>query len=137
MNDPVRETLRQRGCPDFVIRGGLEGLVGMWERTAAEIEQGYQGTSDEFLNDVDARQIIEEVLPAATARQRRELVSRLTAADERFRRATEPLGRCAWGQRNEAKYGYTADRNWWYYRTPPRLRDELNGWLDRGVAPEK
>ena len=63
-DDPIRRFLRARGVADHVVAGGLDGLVADWEHTAERVESGYALGLDDYLNDLDARQIIEVVLSA-------------------------------------------------------------------------
>ncbi len=62
MSDPVREYLKQKGYAQHVIEGGLQHLVSNWELVVNEIAQGYRSYEEEYLNDMDGRRIIEEVL---------------------------------------------------------------------------
>lgn len=115
--DPIRDYLAGRGSPDFVVAGGIEGLVAMWERTVGEIETGYGATLDEYLNDMDARQIIEDVL-SRFPEPDGVLIDRLRDADERITVVTRPVPTCIWGVENAAAHGWSARENWWYYRVP-------------------
>jgi hypothetical protein len=134
--DPIRLMLQARGCPDHVVRGGLDGLVAAWERTATEIERGYPLGWDDYLNDLDGRQIIEDVLrtmPQADGR----LATRLRDADRRVRAATRPAGRCVWppvpGSGREER------RGWWYHIVPSSPGAELAGDMLRegfGAPPQ-
>ena len=65
--DPVGEFLRNRGCPEHVVRGGLRGLVESWEEVVRSVEEGYSLGLDDYLNDMDGRQLIEEVLHVVPA----------------------------------------------------------------------
>lgn len=126
-DDPIRRFLRARGAADHVVDGGLEGLVADWEGTAERVERGYALGLDDYLNDLDARQIIEVVL-SAMPEPDGPLLTRLRAADERMRRATVPAGRCVWG--DPPSRDPTAERrNWWYFLVPrnpgPELAREL------------
>ena len=58
-----------------------------WEQTAAAIEAGYSLTLDDYLNDLDARQILKVVLSAMPDPDG-PLLDRLRAADARVRAAT-------------------------------------------------
>lgn len=114
----VMETLRARGVADRVLQGGLLGLVEGWERLALEVERGYKAGLDEWLNDVDARDILEEAMRAANDDERRALRRRLRLADARVRAQLTPAGRCLWGANNAAKHGWNAGKQWWYFLEP-------------------
>jgi hypothetical protein len=118
MKDPVREFLRERGSGDHVVEGGLEGLVESWENTVRSVEKGYSLTLDDYLNDLDARQLIAEVLPVATADQRAGIASRLDRADQTMRKLTTPTPVCLWGGGVAEEEGWTPTENWWYFARP-------------------
>ncbi len=40
--EPLATFLAERGCPDFVVDGGLAGLVKAWEKFAAGLANGYE-----------------------------------------------------------------------------------------------
>jgi hypothetical protein len=115
--ETVRDFLRRRGSAPHVVAGGLPRLVRAWERFAASVERGYPLTLDDYLDDLDGRQILAETLSAlphaATAAQRRRLVE----ADARVRAATRP-GPCLWGEANAQAQGWTPRAQWWYFRHP-------------------
>ena len=128
MSDRVREWLRERGAPYSIVANGLQGLVDNWERIVALIEQGYPHSLDDYLNDMDSRQLLEnavEIAPDDAAAFR----SRVAEADRRARQHLMPAGRCLWGQIVADEEGWVEARQWWYFarpRTPgARLRDEL------------
>jgi hypothetical protein len=118
MSDSVREYLRKRGCPDFVVSGGLARLVSAWERVAHEVASGEEQDEDDYLNDADGRQIIAETLPLASANERDMYQQRVVFADSLIRAHLVATKDCLWGRENAAKYGYARERNWWYYQRP-------------------
>jgi hypothetical protein len=127
--DPVGRLLRSRGCPDRVIAAGLEGLVAAWEQFASAIGRGYGLGLHDYLNDLDGRQLIEEVLAVVPAGISPELHERLHHADARFQRHTIHTKRCLWGPRLEAQQVWTPEGNWWYYRRPEHPGPDLAGDL--------
>lgn len=121
-DDQIRRFLRARGVAAHVVDGGLDGLVTAWERTAAQIDAGYDLTLDDYLNDLDVRQIIEVVLRAIPEPDG-PLLDRMRAADARVRAATTLASRCVWG--DGADDTWTARRNWWYFVVPNMPGDQL------------
>lgn len=121
-DDPIRRFLRARGVADHVVEGGLEGLVTAWERVAEQIERGYDLTLDDYLNDLDTRQILEVVL-AAMPEPDGPLLDRMRAADGRVRAATVPTRQCVWG--DGAAPGWSSRRNWWYFVVPAHPGEDL------------
>ena len=66
----VADFLRARGCSAQVVDGGLAGLLARWAATVEELAAGYRWTFDDYLNDVDGRQILEEALAHAGDEER-------------------------------------------------------------------
>ena len=123
MDDPVRKYCLQMGYAKHVVEGGLEYLLATWERTTEEIGTGYSLGFDDFLNDMDGRRILAEVLVVATEEQKQSIESRLKKADYLFISSTvESLG-CIWGKDNEKQLGYSREKDWYYYRVPVGLPD--------------
>jgi hypothetical protein len=130
--DPVRDYLRQRGAPHSVIVNGLRGLVDNWERVVAEVEAGYDRSFDDYLTDLDGRQLLANALDLAPDELRGAYTTRIADADRRIRAVTRASARCLWGQIVADEEGWKPERNWWYYLLPsapgPRLAAELVGW---------
>ncbi len=153
--DPLRDYLRQRGCWEGLVIGGLEGLVERWEGavdfldreerrgywTQPDTGQGYPHGMDEYVNSLDRRQLLTEVLARATDAQRAAVAERIARADAHFRALTHASAGCVLPPRIAEEYGYTWERNWWYYRVPngtpdwSRNHPEEDDWtlLERSV----
>ncbi len=123
--DPVGEFLRQRGCPEHVVSGGLQGLTENWEEIVSSVEEGYSLGLDDYLNDMDVRQLIEEALPIAPAKDRQAVLKRIRQADAKLQWLVKPAGRCLWGDETARQKGWTAQKNWWYFSIPTRAGEEL------------
>jgi hypothetical protein len=129
--DPVREFLRQRGCPEPVTQGGLHGLVKKWENTVRAVKQGYAFGLDDYLNDLDGRQLIEETFAVASEKQKEAFLDRVRRADTLMKSLTVPLEKCLWGETVAKSEGWTPKKNWWYFSKPinaaPELLSEIEG----------
>ena len=121
--DPVREFLKRRGAPEHVVNGGLAGLVQTWERVVESVKRGYNLGLDDYLNDMDVRQLIHEALALAPSEQA--YLERVRRADEAIKRLLKPLGRSLWGEKNAAERGWSAENNWWYFAIPVNAGPEL------------
>jgi len=125
--DPVREFLKQRGSAEHVVRGGLPGLVDNWERVVESVKRGYHLGLDDYLNDMDGRQLLDEALELAKADQA--YIERVRRADQSMRRLVKPIARSLWGEENANEHGWSAEKNWWYFAVPikagPELADDL------------
>ena len=82
MKDSIREFLKKKGCPEHVVKGGFEGLIETWETVVTEISHGYDLTLDDYLNDMDARQLIEEAIPFASTPAHKALIKKLGRLDK-------------------------------------------------------
>lgn len=127
--DPVRTYLRQKGAPYGVITRGLRGLVENWERIVDMVTAGYSLTLDDYLNDIDGRQLLQNALGVAPPEVRDAFLDRVRAADARMKALVVPAGRCLWGAIVASEEGWKEDTQWWYFAKPrapgPGLRAEL------------
>jgi hypothetical protein len=123
--DAVQTYLNSRGCSQLVVRRGLSGLLEHWATIVAAVERGRDASLDEWLNDMDLRDILAGALAAAGPRERRAAAQRLV---------TEPCA-CLWGEEIAATNRWRPEWQWWYFRRPtvpgPTLREDLlvNGLL--------
>jgi hypothetical protein len=123
--DPVGEFLQKRGYPEHVVKGGLQGLTVNWEEVVRSVEEGYSLGLDDYLNDMDGRQLIEEVLPISPAGDKETVLKRIRQADARMQWLVKPAGRCLWGDETARQQGWTANKNWWYFSIPTHAGEEL------------
>jgi hypothetical protein len=128
--DPTQDYLKKRGLRADLVAGGLAGLLDRWAAVVASIRKGYDLTLDDYLNDMDLRQLIEDALPHATVRGHKQATVRLYELDEQVRALLKEHPRCLWGATAEARNGWTPEQNWWYFAVPrnpgPRLRQDLD-----------
>jgi hypothetical protein len=128
--DPIREYLRKSGAPYSVVVQGLRGLVENWERVVQQVAAGYNLTLDDYLNDMDARQLLQNALELAPAEVREAFLPRVRDADLRIRLHLVPAERCLWGSIVAEEEEWTEEANWWYFEKPrspgPRLKQELD-----------
>jgi hypothetical protein len=130
--DPVRDYLRQSGAAHSVIVNGLRGLVENWERVVQDVTRGYDLTFDDYLNDMDGRQLLENALGLAPEEIRSAYQDRVTAADAQAETVLETSSRCIWGQIVADDEGWRPEKKWWYCGLPrppgPRLAEDLKSW---------
>jgi hypothetical protein len=126
--DAIHTYLISRGCSPLVIRRGLSGLLEQWSAIVASVERGTDASLDEWLNDMDLRDILAGALAASGQRDRRAAAVRLDEADERFHAVTEQCP-CLWGDEIAENNSWRPEWQWWYYRRPtvpgPTLREDL------------
>lgn len=130
-NDPVRDYLRRSGAPYSVVAQGLRGLVENWERVVEQVLGGYTLGLDDYLNDMDGRQLLQNALDLAPDEVRNSFLDRVRDADQRIRQNLLPAGRCLWGSIVAEDEQWVAAVNWWYFEKPrnpgPLLKQELGG----------
>ena len=126
-----REFLKEKGAAAHVIQGGLAGLVENWEKVVSLVQQGYPYGLDDYLNDLDGRQLLEETLAIIPEEERQKTHKRLQRADELMRTLVKPAGKCLWGDPVARSEGWTMEKNWWYFSRPiqaaPEVLSEIEG----------
>ena len=128
--DPVGEFLRKRGCPEHVITGGIEGLTEKWEEVVRSVEEGYSLGLDDYLNDMDGRQLIDESLRIAPAEDKRAYLKRIRQADAKMQWLVKQAGKCLWGEETARREGWEAEKNWWYFSIPTHSGEALLSEID-------
>ena len=66
-DDPITEFLRKQGASYAIVANGLRGLVENWERVVDQVSKGYPQGLDDYLNDMDGRQLLENALEGGPA----------------------------------------------------------------------
>jgi hypothetical protein len=117
----IREYCTRHGFSERVRDGGLDYLLHGWQLTVSDVVEGYTGLFDEYLNDMDGRRIIDELLPLEDATELRKVEASLPALDDGFIKATLPTSSCIWSEDVAQKHKYQPGRDWWYYRIPSNL----------------
>ncbi len=119
-DERVDRYLTGSGAGTHLLGLGMDGLIARWEAIADEVAAGYRLGLDDYLNDLDLRQILDGAV-AAVAETRGPLLARLRSADARFRAATRPVDDSLWG----AAAPGDRHRTWWYFRVPLRASGEM------------
>jgi hypothetical protein len=114
------------GPPDVA---DLQELIDQWAEFTSSLARGYSFDLDNWLNDVDVRELILEALPMFGRDEMGEHALKLDVADQTFMAATHDFKKCVWGKGTARKEKWTPQKNWWYFRTPissnAQLEDEL------------
>jgi len=127
--DPVRSYLKSRGASSHVVDAGLQGAVARWESIAGSVD-GYDFNLDDWLNDMDLRDIIAGAIRVASDELRHSVSRRLEQADDRIRKATVVTGPI-WGTKVAAAHSHDPDHTWWYFRVPINPGETLRSDLER------
>ena len=129
-DDPVTEYLAERGVASRLVEGGLSGLADRWEAIADALEDGYDLTLDDWLNDMDLRDILAGALAVAPDAARTAVSAQVAEADRRFLAGTLPSGAPLWGEEIAAEEGHDPATQPWFFRRPKRPGPELAAELD-------
>ena len=109
----VSAFLAEAGYSQSIQEKGLVGLLKDWSETVKQVESGWTLTWEDYVNEIDGRRILDEVVkrvPQAAAPQ-------LLQLDLRFRASTT-LGVCIWGEDIAKDEGWDSFQHWYYYRHP-------------------
>lgn len=128
LHDPVAEYFVTRGVSSNVRRKGLRGIIAQWE-AIAQTAARYDLTLDDWLNDVDLRDIIAGAMSVAPDKQQQEMRDALDRADELFRDGTIETRRSLWGDATAASDRHEPKRQWWYFRRPANPGDNMRADL--------
>lgn len=134
--DAIQEFLKERGCAAAIVEGGLAGLVEQWETLVTTIEEGYELGLDDYLNDLDVRQLLAGALEVASATERAALAEQWQRADEQFTALTVPTATCLWGEEVAEEEGWSAKTNRWYYRRPRHGDPDFLAEISEAVGDE-
>jgi len=105
-------------------------LIDQWSTFTTTLErQDYSFDLDNWLNDVDVRELIFEALPMFSREEMGDHALKLDEADKQFVAGTRDFKRCVWGSGTAKKEKWTAAKNWWYFRTPRRTNAQLEDEL--------
>jgi len=129
--DPVRDFLRGKGCPEFVVKNGLQGMVKRWENLAESVRDGYEFGLDDYLNDLDNRQLLEETLAVAPPKEKEKYMKRVERTDKRMRTLVKAAGKCLWGNEVAETEGWAEDKNWWYFSQPIQANRKLSAEIKK------
>jgi hypothetical protein len=92
----------------------LEWLIGEWDKFARAVEAGYRGYGEEYLNDLTARDLLDEVMRGLSSADAAVIEQAIKGADDTYLRATLPDdGR--WLSAN-----FRIGNGWWWRRSPQR-----------------
>lgn len=116
--DPLTHYLQTRTSAEHIWKQNANELVANWEKCIDEIRNGYKGGLDDYLNDMDLRQIIADCLCFVRASFTPALINRIEFADKELTSLTKELPECLWGESLAERFDWTRANSPWYYRLP-------------------
>jgi len=93
-------------APTTSSRADSKDLLSAGEASVDYTLKGEPQYSCEYLNDMDARQIIHDALKVAPPEQIASIAEKLRIADEAFLQATVLVDECIWGRENAKTKGW-------------------------------
>ena len=118
MSDSIREYLQSKHYAKHVIDGGLEYLLKRWEWLVNSVTHGHEWGYEEWVNEMDGRRILEEVLTLLPLEEQVSLRAQVTELDEQLKTCLTPDSDGIVDIKAIRRFGYTADRDWWYFHIP-------------------
>ena len=115
--DRVGQYLKRRGCPVTIVKGGLSGLIDHWEGVVEAVAEGYDLTLDDYLNDMDMRDILEGALEFASTDEQEEVAPTVKKVDQKFKSLTVDCPP-VWGEAAARENGHDPETQWWFFRRP-------------------
>ena len=106
-------------------------LIDQWSSFTGDLAQAYIFDLDNWLNDVDIRQLIADASLMFGPDELAEHADKLEAADRAFLLATHAVEKCLWGGKTARREKWTFGKNWWYFRAPLRSNAQLDEELAR------
>lgn len=106
-------------------------LIDQWAAFTADLPEGTIFDLDNWLNDVDIRQLIHEASLMFSPDDLGEHAHKLEAADRAFMLATHAVDKCLWGRKTARREKWKADKNWWYFRATNRSNPQLDEEIER------
>ena len=99
--------------PSASNQPSFEGLVRKWSRVAERTLSTYDMTLDDYLNDVAARDVLEDLISRLPKESGQRLVEALQRTDAQFRSGT-------------VEVTYLSGQHWWGRRLPSSMGDEIS-----------
>lgn len=104
--------------PDPGARDSLAERVARWANIVEQLKQGWRFDLDDWLNDMDLRQLIHDGWALYGPDERAEVEAAMRHADSHFLLHTVDAGKCLWGRKAAKRERWSAKTNWWYFRKP-------------------
>jgi len=126
-NDNIKNALKDSS--DFVIKNGLNYLIPKWKKFTNKVHENDGSIIEDYLNDLDTRNIIDKILPLLTEIEKASILQEVNFQDRQFIDRTFELKDCIWGVQNETIHGYTRQKHFYYYRAPQHIIDQYKDIL--------
>jgi len=112
-------------------RESLAKRVARWAKIVESLERGWRFDLDDWLNDMDLRQLIHEGWPLYGPDEKAEVEATIKRADSFFLLHTVDAGKCLWGRKTAKREKWSAKTNWWYFRKPRKAEPDFIEEVER------
>lgn len=112
-------------------REDLAARVARWAKIVEALEQGWRFDLDDWLNDMDLRQLIHEGWPLYDQDEKGAVEEAIRRADSHFLLHTVEAGKCLWGRKTAKREKWSAKTNWWYFRMPRKAERKFLDEVER------
>ncbi len=112
-------------------RESLAERVARWAKIVDSLERGWRFDLDDWLNDMDLRQLIHEGWALYEPDERAEVEAMIKRADSFFLLHTVDAGKCLWGRKTAKREKWSAKTNWWYFRKPRKAEPDFIEEVER------
>jgi hypothetical protein len=112
--EPVLRKMSDNSKQDITLTKLFED----WTRFINMVEKGYVGSIYDYTNDLSTRNLIQTILSACTEKMYSKLITKLEPLDNHLKTVSKEL-----------KRPLLPNENWWWFRIPINLSDELKNDL--------
>jgi hypothetical protein len=112
-------------------RESLAERVTRWAKIVESLERGWRFDLDDWLNDMDLRQIIHDGWPLYEPDEKAAVEAKIKRADSFFLLHTVDAGKCLWGRKTAKREKWSAKTNWWYFRKPRKAEPDFIEEVER------
>jgi len=112
-------------------RESLAKRVARWAKIVESLERGWRFDLDDWLNDMDLRQLIHEGWPLYGPDEKAEVEATIKRADSFFLGHAVDAGKCLWGRKTAKREKWSAKTNWWYFRKPRKAEPDFIEEVER------
>ena len=122
--DPAREYSRRKRFSSLVIYGTFDYLLKGYEVTVKDIVSENYTMFEEYLNDMDGRRILEELIEVAGDSAPYGVREKMWQLDSKIIPFLQPSFNCIRGNKNALKNSYLPQKHWYYFALPKFIATE-------------
>lgn len=105
------EALKAKGLPEYIWKHGLDIWIKRWNNFVDEIELGYSGEVDEYVNDLETREVIDLIGYSD--------LSAVKEIDKRYKSLLQDTDKRVWKSDNDSI------NDWWNFGVPRNINEDF------------